>query len=86
MLVEEPILDLVTIYVSIGYAVLYACKHAFRHCCVRSMIHYKFVKYSRRFPSSSSIITDLQFAKTGFSFLVWALGHQSGPYPIICPK
>jgi hypothetical protein len=87
MLVQEPILVLVTIYLSMVYAVLYARRSRGPYLrCPRSVTHHNFVKYSRRFPSSSSIVMDLQLAKTGFSFSALALGHQPVPYSIVWCK
>jgi hypothetical protein len=71
MLVQEPILVLVTIYLSMVYSVLYARKSRIPCLrCIRSRIHHIFVKYLRRFPSSSWIIMDLRLVKPGFSFSV----------------
>jgi len=86
MLVKEPILIFVTLYISMVYAVLYARKS--HVLCLRYLLltTTRPRQYSRRFPSSSSVIMDSRSAKMGLSFSASVLGQQSEPYPTIWRK
>ncbi len=71
MLLMEPILVLVTIYLSIVYGVLYARKSIFIQ--IRSNIYHIFLQYLKQFPSSLSRHGASRSGKTASSSLVLVL-------------